>query len=102
MDEAVLSSGFKTFCTFVDIKNIMQTLDLKKNFHNLIDSIDNEILLLNFYELIKKRSKTKEGKLWNKLSEEEQKDLLNTFEESKNPEYLISHDEIKNKHKKWL
>jgi len=102
VDEGVLSSGFKTFCTFVDIKNIMQTLDLKKNFHNLIDSIDNEFLLLNFYELIKKRSKTKEGKLWNKLSEEEQKDLLNTFEESKNPEYLLSHKDVKKKHKKWL
>lgn len=80
----------------------MQTLDLKKNFHNLIDSIDNEFLLLDFYELIKKRINTKEGSLLKKLSEEEQKELLNTFEESKNPEYLISHDEIKNKHKKWL
>ena len=80
----------------------MQTLDLKQDFHKLIDSIDNENLLLGFYELIKKRIKTKEGKLWDTLSKEEQKDLINTFEESKNPDYLISHDEIKKKHKKWL
>ena len=77
-------------------------MELKQNFHHLIDSIDNEKLLINFYELIKKKSSAEEGQLWNKLTDEEQKELLLSLEESKNPENLISHEEMVNKHKKWL
>ena len=77
-------------------------MELKQNFHHLIDSIDNEKLLINFYELIKKKSSAKEGQLWNRLTDEEQKELLLSLEESKNPQNLISHEEMVNKHKKWL
>jgi hypothetical protein len=80
-------------------KNKMNTIELKQNFHHLIDSIDNEKLLINFYELIKTRSSAKEGQLWNKLTDQEQKELLLSLEESKNPENLISHDEMVKKHK---
>jgi hypothetical protein len=80
----------------------MNTIALKKNFHLLIDSIENENLLISFYELMKKRSSTKEGQLWNKLSQKEQDELLLSLEESENPENLIDHDEMVKKHKKWL
>ena len=80
----------------------MNTIEIKQSFHNLIDSIDNENLLISFYDLIKKRSAAKEGLLWNKLSEQEQQELLLSLEESKNPENLIDHKEMKIKHKKWL
>ena len=40
----------------------MNTLKLKKDFPNLIDSIDNKILLSDFYALIKIRISGKEGK----------------------------------------
>ena len=59
-------------------------------------------LLDHFYELIKKRSSAKEGQLWNELTDQEQKELLLSWEESKNPENLISHEEMKIRHKKWL
>ena len=80
----------------------MNTLELKQNFHLLIDSIDNKKLLLNFYDLIKKRASAKEGQLWDKLSKQEQEELLLSLEESKNPENLIDHEEMKKKHTKWL
>jgi len=80
----------------------MNTLELKKSFHLLIDSIDNEDLLASFYDLIKKRSSTKEGQLWSRLTYEEQEELIKALEESENPEYLISNDEMKKKHNKWL
>ena len=80
----------------------MDTIELKQNFHHLIDSIDNENLLINFYDLIKKRTSAKEGQLWNKLTDQEQKELLLSLEESKNSENLIDHEEMKMKHKKWL
>ena len=80
----------------------MNTIELKQNFHHLIDSIDNENLLINFYDLIKKRSSAKEGQLWNRLTKQEKEELLLSLEESKNPENLISHEEMKIKYKKWL
>ena len=80
----------------------MNALEIKRDFHNLIDSIDNEKLLSNFYDLIKNRISNKEGQLWKRLSKEEQKELLIAFEESQEPENLISHDEMKKKHKEWL
>jgi hypothetical protein len=80
----------------------MTTIELKDNFHHLIDSIDNEILLLRFYDLMKSRTISKEGKLWSRLTKEEQEELLMAFEESEKEENLLSHDEVMKKHKKWL
>ena len=80
----------------------MNTIELKRNFHLLIDSIENENLLASFYDLIKKRSATNEGQLWNRLTYQEQEELISTLEESENPEYLISNDEMKKQHGKWL
>ena len=80
----------------------MNTIAIRKNFHLLIDSIENENLLISFYELIKKRSTTKEGQLWNRLTQKEQEELLLSLAESENFENLISHDEMVKKHKKWL
>jgi nitrate reductase NapAB chaperone NapD len=80
----------------------MNTIELKRSFHNLIDSIENENLLMNFYELMKNRTSGKDGKLWARLSLEEQESLLQTIEETKNPDNVISHSEMKKKHKKWL
>ena len=80
----------------------MTTIDLKNNFHHLIDSIDNEPLLLRFYDLMKSRTISKEGKLWSRLTKEEQEELLAASEESEKEENLLSHDEMMKKHKKWL
>ena len=80
----------------------MNTVELKRDLHNLIDSIDNVNLLSNFYDLIKKRISNKEGQLWDRLTTKEQEELYLAFEESENPDNLISHEEMKKKHEKWL
>jgi hypothetical protein len=80
----------------------MNTTELIKSLHDLIDSIDNKNLLINFYDLIKKRTSTKEGQLWSRLTMQEQEELLSTFEESEKPENLIEYEEMRKKHKKWL
>jgi hypothetical protein len=80
----------------------MNTIELKRSFHSLIDSIDNDSLLMNFYDLMKTRTLAKEGQLWNRLTENDQEELLMALEESEKPENLISHEEMKKKHKKWL
>jgi hypothetical protein len=80
----------------------METRDLKNNFHNLIDRIDNDPLLLKFYDLMIKSAATKEGQLYSQLSEEQKKVLMLAEEESTDPANLISYDQQKKKHQKWL
>jgi len=80
----------------------MTTLELKNNFHHLIDSIENENLLRKFYELMLRKRASKDGMLWSKLSEDEINELLQANEESENPDNLIPHDEMKKKYSKWL
>ena len=80
----------------------MTTLELKNNFHHLIDSIDNENLLRKFYELMLRKRSTKEGALWGKLSKEERDELLLANEECENPENIIAHEDVKQKYSKWL
>jgi hypothetical protein len=80
----------------------MTTVELKKNFHTLIDRIDNERLLKDFYDLFLRRSQSEEGTLWSNLTTKEQEELLLSEEESNYETNLISHQEMKKKHQKWL
>ena len=80
----------------------MDALEIKNNFHKLIDSIDNDNLLISFYNLLKNRSSMKDGQLWNRLTLQEQEELYFIIEESESKENLIPNDEMKKKHKKWL
>ena len=80
----------------------MKASDIKNNFHDLIDEIDNEILLLRFYDLILKSKNQEEGKLWGQLSESQKSQLLATEEESLYEKNLIDHKTLKAKYKKWL
>lgn len=80
----------------------MTTIEIKKDFHSLIDSIDNENILLFFYDLMKRRSTSKEGQILNRLSNDQKQELLLSVRESENPDNLISHEDLKIKHKKWL
>ncbi len=77
----------------------MNTLELKTNFHHLIDSIDNKQLLESIYHLIKAKSKAQRGDLWAGLNHDEKDELLQSFQESEVAENLIGFDTIKNKHK---
>jgi hypothetical protein len=80
----------------------MKTSDIRNNFHSLIDRIDNELLLLKFYDLMVKSTTSKEGQLYDQLSEEQKKVLMLAEEESNDPANLISYNQQKKKHKKWL
>jgi len=80
----------------------MNTFELRTNFHILIDSIENESLLWKFYDIIWRKTLSHEGELWNRLTTDEQQELLQAENESKFPKNLISNEEMKKKHKKWL
>ena len=80
----------------------MTTIELKQNFHQLIDSINNIDLLQQFYELMLRKKSLKDGKLWKTLSEEEKDELLIANEECENPNNLIPNEEVKKQYAKWL
>ncbi|MFZ4523306.1 MAG: hypothetical protein ACOYNC_16475 [Bacteroidales bacterium] len=80
----------------------MTTLELKNNFHQLIDSIENENLLQKFYELMLRKRSIRDGALWAKLTQDEVDELFLANEESNDPKNLISHDEMKKKYAQWL
>jgi hypothetical protein len=70
----------------------MKQSDIKSNFHQLIDEIDNERLLMKFYDLLIKSKVQKEGELWNQLSEEQKNEVLLTESESHYQKNLIDHE----------
>jgi predicted RNase H-like HicB family nuclease len=76
----------------------MERKNIKDKFHNLIDKINNETLLMKFYDLMIKSTTGEEGKLFDQLTSEQKDILMLAEEESNDPANLISHNEQKKKH----
>jgi hypothetical protein len=81
---------------------LLYAMKIKDDFHHLIDSIEDEQLLKSCYELIQKISHDGNGHLWNDLSEVEKRELLIAYEESFDTNNLLSHEQVKKQHEKWL
>ncbi len=80
----------------------MDSIELKNNFHNLIDSIKNDALLMRFYDIMTRAKNRKEGALLGRLTKEEYKELMLAYKESEDEENLLSHKDMMEKHKRWL
>lgn len=76
-------------------------MKIKDDFHHLIDSIEDEDLLKDFYQLIQKINND-QGALWNALSEGQKEELLIAYDESFDSNNLVNHEQVKLQHKKWL
>ena len=74
----------------------------KDEFHKLIDNIEDEEVLKSYYELINRLSLHETGNLWNDLTVEEKKESMVSYEESFDQLNLISHEQEKKQHDKWL
>lgn len=77
-------------------------MKIKDDFHHLIDTIEDEQLLKSYYQLIKAMNKNSDGALWNTLNTEEKKELLVAYDESFDEKNLLSHEQVKLQHEKWL
>jgi hypothetical protein len=80
----------------------MTTIELKSNFHKLIDNINNDDILSKFYDILSRVNDFPEGTLWKRLSSAEQEELISIEKESHDPQNLIPHSDMIKKHKKWL
>ena len=80
----------------------MNTIELRNNFHQLIDSINNDNILSKFFTIMARANEKNDGKLRGRLSKEEQEELIRADIESNKKSELIPHTEIQKKHSKWL
>ncbi|GAA4462264.1 hypothetical protein GCM10023189_38720 [Nibrella saemangeumensis] len=74
---------------------------LKDKFHRLIDEIDSEDLLRQFYEALSATASDNEGALWNDLSPSQQKSILEAYNESEETTQRLSHEAVVKKYQQW-
>ncbi len=74
----------------------------RDEFHNLIDKIEDEKTLKGYLALIQKLIKSQSGELWNELSAEAKAELLLSYEESFEASNLVSYEQVRKQHEKWL
>jgi photosystem II stability/assembly factor-like uncharacterized protein len=83
-------------------EEVKNKLEIKNNFHQLIDQINNEQLLIKLYHIMEQASSTDEGQLWSRLTEAEQIELLRIEQEVQSEQNLIPGEQMQPKHQKWL
>jgi hypothetical protein len=79
-----------------------KSIRIKDNLHSLIDKIDNDDLLEMVYKILNSRNKGAEGELIGNLSEEQKKELYESYDESQDESNLIDLNELRAKHSKWF
>ena len=77
-------------------------MNVKEDFHHLIDTIEDEQVLVGYYQLVKQLSDNQNGQIWNTLTEEQQQEVLLSYDESFDEKNLISHEQVKKDLEKWL
>jgi hypothetical protein len=77
----------------------MQT---REKFHKLIDAIQDDESLKSYFSLIQRLQHRQSGILWNQLSDDQRKELLLAYDESFDANNLLSHEQVKQQHAKWL
>lgn len=80
----------------------MGTIELKHEFHDLIDRIKDKTILEKFFYLMESAEKSTSGSLLDKLSDKEKDELFSADDESAVKSNLISNESMKKKHNKWL
>jgi hypothetical protein len=80
----------------------MNAIEIKSNFHNLIDRINNDQLLVKLYHIMEQVSSAADGQLWSRLTEDEQVELLKIEREVQSDSDLIPNEKMQPKHQKWL
>jgi hypothetical protein len=76
--------------------------ETRREFHQLIDTIEDEETLHGYLTLVKQLKERRTGMLWDSLSASEQRELMAAYKESFVPSNLVPHHEVKEQHSKWL
>ncbi len=76
-------------------------MNIKEDFHHLIDTIDDEQLLNSYFQLMQQLT-SQNGQIWNNLTEHQKNEVLLSYDESFDDKNLIPHEQVKKQHEKWL
>lgn len=68
--------------------------ELRTNLHKIVDRIEDERLLRAVYSFLEVREKSADGQIWNSLTEEQKKEVLEAYKESENDENLIEDEDV--------
>ena len=77
-------------------------MNVKEDFHHLIDTIDDEQLLNGYFQLIQQLTNQQNGQIWNNLTENQKNEVLLSYDESFDDNNLTPHEKVKKQHEKWL
>lgn len=80
----------------------MNTTTLKSDIHKLIDQIDNEQLLLEYYYEMKSLIQKDCVSAWDILTDKQKKQIISSWEESDDEVNLFENDEVLRKYKDML
>ena len=75
---------------------------IKDQFHDLIDRVQDEAVLVRYLGAIALEVGNVTADSWEDVSPEEKVEILEAYEESKDPTNRISHEDMKRKYAKWL
>lgn len=75
----------------------MSTLELKSDLYKILDKIENEDLLQVVYDFLT-QEQSKEGEIWNSLSEDQKKEVKLSYQEAENADNLIKWEDLKHKY----
>ncbi|WP_020606689.1 hypothetical protein [Spirosoma spitsbergense] len=74
---------------------------IKDQFHDLIDRVQDEAVLVRYLGAIASEIKGESADLWNDLTPKQQKDVLEAVDQTNDPSRLISHQEAIKRHAPW-
>jgi hypothetical protein len=80
----------------------MNKTALKSNLHKMIDLIENQNLLEEYYNEMKAILEKSQGNIWDKLTEDQKKEVLLSYEESGDEKNLLLNEDVMKKYKNWL
>jgi len=74
----------------------MGTAELKSHLHRMVDRIEDERFLRAIYSFLNQKENSKEGRMWNSLTEEQKREVLQAYEESEDDSNLINDEDVWN------
>lgn len=80
----------------------METQTIKQNIYDLLDSIQDEAVLLDFYNILEFQAKDKSELSWEILTKEQKDKILMSHSQTKDPNKIIDSDNFKKRYNKWL
>jgi hypothetical protein len=80
----------------------MNKASLKSHLHKFIDQIENQYVLEDYFMEMKVILEKSRDNIWDKLTDDQKKEVLLSYEESENGNGLIENETVLNKYRDWL